>query len=296
VIYLMLGALGGLSLFAAARALAPAKPDPAAIIAALDARRAGTADPDAPVRDGWRARLGADLASFAAARGWQLRSLRQDLALLGGDLHELLARKLLLGAAGLLFIPLAAALAAAAGAHISVLIPLWLALFAAAACFTAPDLQLRREATRTRAEFRRAVSAFLDLVAMNLEGGRGVPEALSAASRIGSAPALARIARTLDGARLTGTSPWSALGALGRRIGVEELTELGAMLAAVAAEGAQVRDSLRERAKTLRARRAADLEAKAGGRTQSMLVAQMLLALGFLVYLLYPAITRILAL
>lgn len=295
MIYLLLGALGGLSLFGAVRALIPARPEAADVIAALDALRAG-ADTPTPGRAGLRARLGADLTALAAARGWQLRTLRQDLDLLGQNLNDLFGRAIVCATAGFLAVPLAAGLLAAAGARFSVLIPLWLTLAAAAGGFLAPQVAARRQAARARAEFRRAVSAFLDLVAMNLEGGRGVPEALSAASRIGAGSALTRIARTLEAARLSGTSPWAALAQLGRQIGVDELTELGAMLSSVAAEGAQVRGSLSERAKTLRARRAADLEAKAGGRTQSMLIAQILLALGFLCYLLYPAITRILAL
>jgi Flp pilus assembly protein TadB len=295
VIYLLLGALGGLSLFGAARALAPARPEPVEIIAALDARRA-SADTPTSGGAGWRYRLGADLAALAAQRGWQPRTLRQDLSLLGQDLPDLFGRKILASAAGFTAVPLATALLSTAGAHVSLLIPLWLTLAAATIGFLGPDLRVRRQATRARAEFHSAVSAFLDLVAMNLEGGRGIPEALTAASRIGAGPALTRIARTLEAARLSGTSPWAALAQLGRAIGVDELTELGAMLSTVAAEGAQVRGTLRERAKTLRARRAADLEAKAGGRTQSMLIAQILLALAFLCYLLYPAVTRILAL
>ena len=59
------------------------------------------------------------------------------------------------------------------------------------------------------------------LVAMNLAGGRGLPEALLTASTISDNWALLRIRQALANARLFGTTPWAALGELGREIGVE---------------------------------------------------------------------------
>ena len=43
----------------------------------------------------------------------------------------------------------------------------------------------------------------------------------------------------------------------------------------------------------MRRRELAEMEGKAGARSQSMLVAQMLLCAGFLVFILYPAAVRI---
>ena len=92
------------------------------------------------------------------------------------------------------------------------------------------------------------VSAFLDLVAMNLAGGRGVPEALLAASTISDSWAMVRIRDTLEAARLQGITPWAALGQLGEEVDVDELRDLAAALALVAEDGAKVRDSLTARA------------------------------------------------
>jgi len=47
------------------------------------------------------------------------------------------------------------------------------------------------------------------------------------------------------------------------------------------------------RAETMRRRELAEMEGKAGARSQSMLVAQMLLCAGFLIFILYPAMVRI---
>ena len=45
----------------------------------------------------------------------------------------------------------------------------------------------------------------------------------------------------------------------------------------------------------VRYRELADIEGKAGERSQSMLVAQLLLCAGFLIFLAYPAVMRVMA-
>ena len=97
--------------------------------------------------------------------------------------------------------------------------------------FFLPDLALRGEAEQRRRDFRHVVGAFLDLVAMNLAGGRGLPEALLAASTIGDHWSMVRIRQALANARLFGMTPWDALGELGDDIGVEELRDLSGALA-----------------------------------------------------------------
>jgi tight adherence protein C len=129
---------------------------------------------------------------------------------------------------------------------------------------------------------------------MNLAGGRGVPEALAAAASIGGGWPFARLRDTLAFARLQGLTPWAALGRLGDEVGINELRDLAAALALVADDGAKIRDSLAARAATLRRRELAEMEGRAGERSQSMLVAQMLIVLGYLLFLAYPAVIRIL--
>jgi hypothetical protein len=73
-------------------------------------------------------------------------------------------------------------------------------------------------------------------------------------------------------------------------IRVDELRDLAAALSLVAEDGAKVRESLTARAASLRRRELADLEGQAGERSQSMLVAQMFLVAGFLVFLVFPVI------
>src|SRR5262245_64173158 len=110
------------------------------------------------------------------------------------------------------------------------------------------------------------------------------------ASDVGTGWAFWRIRDALASARITGQTPWHALGALGEEIGIDELRDLSAALSLVAEDGAKVRESLATRAASLRRRELAELQGQAGERSQSMLVAQMLLAGALLIFLMYTAV------
>ena len=239
-------------------------------------------------------RLGSMLARFFAEQGWEFRPLRSKLALVDKSFESYLATKTLLALFGLILPPLLILLAGLAGFSVPIFVPLWAALLLAAVFFMLPDLELRQQVSKRRRDFRHAVGSFLDLVVMNLSGGRGVPEALMAASEIGTGWAMWRIREALVNARITGHTPWQALGALGEHVQVDELRDLAAALSLVAEDGAKVRESLATRAASLRRRELADQQGEAGERSQSMLVAQMLLCLAFLIFLMYPAVRTLL--
>ncbi|MBO8201114.1 type II secretion system F family protein [Streptomyces smyrnaeus] len=296
------GALAGLGLFLLVRALAPGKRGAVASVAEIDALRARAAQHQPAAGGGpeeagrfaaLRAQLGVRVAELYLRQGWEQRSLRSDLEVLERRWENFLATKVLLGAAGLFFGPFLFSIGWLIGFGRSPLIPLWLALFFAGLFFMLPDLEVRRDAAAKRRDLRRVVGAYLDLVAMNLAGGRGLPEALKAASEVSDGWALRRIRDTLADARITGQSQWAALGDLGIRLGVDELKDLSASLALVADDGAKVRASLSSRAETMRHRELSEIEGSAGEKSQSMLVAQLMLCAGFLVFLIYPAAMRV---
>lgn len=290
---LLAGAVTGFGLFLLIHALRRRRVSLARQVAAFDAPPPGRRDAppaSAGVGGGLRWRLGGATAAFCAERGWHFPSLRADLSITGRPLENYLAGKLLLGVGGFLLGPVLLAVLSAAGLRVPLAVPLWLGLVLAAVFFFLPDLEVRQQAAARRRDFRHAVGAFLDLVAMNLSGGRGVPEALLAASEIGSGWALGRVRDTLSSARITGQTPWQALGALGQEVQVDELRDLAAALGLVADDGARVRESLSARAASLRRRELAELRGQAGEKSQSMLVAQMLLCAGFLIFLTYPVV------
>jgi tight adherence protein C len=238
-------------------------------------------------------RFGARIDHAMEDQGYGLpRGLVVDLGMVGQSREMFLARTAgaaLLGAV----LPNAVLIPWALLGLIGFAVPLWLVLIGAMVGAVVPYSQLRKDAEEKRRAFRHMVSAFLDLVSMNLAGGRGVPEALQAASNISDSWGMVRIRDTLEAARLQGTTPWAALGQLGEEVDVDELRDLSAALALVAEDGAKVRESLTARAASMRHRELADAEAKAEARSQSMLVAQLLLCAGFLVFLVYPALARV---
>jgi hypothetical protein len=295
---LIAGAATGFALFLLIFALIPRRVGLARRIAAFDAGSPpalrAVSYPGDGIQSAFSKRLGAALARFCAEQGWEFRSLRANLALVGKSFESYLAAKVMLGFFGLIFPPVVLVGIGFVGIHLPVVVPVWVALIFAVLFFLLPDLELRQQVDKRRRDFRHAIGAFLDLVAMNLSGGRGVPEALMAASEIGEGWAFWRIRDALANARITGQTPWQALGVLGEEIQVNELKDLSAALSLVAEDGAKVRESLTARAASLRRRELADLEGQAGERSQSMLVAQMLLAAAFLIFLVYPAIQTLL--
>jgi Flp pilus assembly protein TadB len=241
-----------------------------------------------------RDELAGRLEAQATARGWRLPRLRADLAVVGRDLGGLLATKVLFAVGALIFMPLMWLAFGELGVGLPPVAPAFVTLIAALIAFFLPDLALRAEAERHRREFRHIVGCFLDLVAMNLAGGRGLPEALLAASSVGDHQAMSRISATLADARLAGQTPWEALGRLGDEIGLHELRDLAGALTLAADDGAKVRASLTARAASIRRKELADAEGQAGERSQSMLVAQLLLCAAFMLFLAFPATYQIL--
>ena len=296
------GSLVGLGLFMLIRALIPSKPDAFSSVARIDALRQqqtlypSAAEQEPPRRlDKLKNDLGIQLTEFYLRQGWQIRSVRADLAMLDRTVESFLATKVLLAAFGAVFGPFVFLGLWEIGINLPVAVPVWLALLFTAVFFFLPDLEIKGQAQEKRRDFRRVLGAYLDLVAMNLAGGRGLPEALMTASEISDGWALRRIRNTLTNARVTGISQWTALSRLGDDLNVDELKDLGAALALVAEDGAKVRESLAARAETMRHREMSEIEGSAGAKSQSMLIAQMLLCAGFMVFLLYPAVSRVLS-
>lgn len=294
------GLVGGGLLLGTWLVLQPRVSGPAAL-AAFDARLARgrrdaglTSDRRHQPESQRMRKLGSDISDSLESRGVRLpRSLAASLGLVGQSRELFLARSLVSGLVGFV-LPLAFLTPMALLGIVSLTVPLWLMLLGALLGLAIPWLKVSQDATERRRGFRHVVSSFLDLVAMNLAGGRGVPEALQSAANISDGWAMVRIRDALEAARLQGMTPWAALGELGDEVDVDELRDLSAALALVAEDGAKVRSSLTARASSMRQKELADAEGRAAARSQSMLVAQLLLCVGFLLFLTYPAVARVL--
>lgn len=291
------GAGLGLGLLLLVRSLFPARPLLQERVARYDVARQPQRPRPRDISGGLadlRADIGSRLASELHVRGVRYASVRPDLAVLGRSMEGFLATKALLAVAGVLAVPVLSALAALAGTPLPLTFPLVGTVVVGLVAFLVPDVVLRQQAAERRRDFQHAVGSFIDLVALNMAGGRGVPEALLGAVSVGHGWAFARISEALAGARLAGTTPWQALGDLGEELAIDDLRELAASLTLVADNGAKVRESLTSRAASLRRRELSDAEGRAGEDSQSMLIAQLVLCVGFMIFLIYPAAVRVL--
>lgn len=237
------------------------------------------------IRDG----IGSRIEAEALARGWHWTSTRTNLAVVNQSMATHMGQKVLLGLGALVWFPMVLTLMGFAIVGLQAVVVLALAVGA----FFLPDMALKRSADARRADFRHVMGSFLDLVAMNLAGGRGLPEALMAASSIGDHWGMVRIRQALSNARLTGMTPWEGIAQLGRELGVDELRDLASALALAGDEGAKIRASLMARSDSMRRKELVDVEGAAGESSQSMLVAQLLMCIGFLVFLAYPAVQQL---
>jgi len=298
---MLVGALAGLGILLLVLQYDTGRASGASELARLDAARMRTQrtarlhGDDADEKESLRLRrIGSAVRAVFEARGWNLPAgVRADLSVMGQTVEGHLGMSVLSAVAGL-FAPTVMLAPAVYFFDASLSSPVWLALLGAAVGLALPTLQLQGNAKERRRDFRHVVSAFLDLVSMNLAGGRGIPEALQSAVGLSNGWGMVRIRETLQNARLQGITPWSALGDLGEEMAVEELRDLAAALALVAEDGAKVRESLSARAVSMRQRELADAEGRAAQRSQSMLVAQLLLCVGFLLFLIYPPVAQIL--
>jgi hypothetical protein len=283
--------------------LRPASPTLAAALRQLDqppaprttTRTAATsAAPDAGDRvQLWLARR-IDMPTLSFLTGLS-GDAEADLAVTGtaGELHA--GAKALSALTGFAA-PLAlATLLHLAGLRLPLLVPLWLCLTGGLVGYLLPDLRLRRRAADARRAFRTSVGAYLDLVAMRMASGSGLAEALTDAATIGHGPAFARIRGALADARTDGLTPAQALGLLGTQLHLPDLVDVSTRLRLVDTSGAQAQQSLRAQAASLRDRELADAQGRANEQSQSMLVAQVVLGLGFVLFLGYPAVARVLA-
>jgi len=212
----------------------------------------------------------------------------------GTTSEEVVAKQALGALGGLLWAPATVALMALGGVYVPIALPLWCSIALAATGFFVPVLGLKVAAAERRRSFRHALSCYLDLVAVRLAGGAGVESAPTASADTGQGWVFTEIRQALAEARLMGEPPWTGLDRLGRNLGVSELNELAASVTLAGDEGARVRTSIAAKARAIRTRGLSDAEGAAQAASERMSLPIVLLMVGFVVFLGYPAVTQVL--
>ena len=287
----LVGCMTGLGCLGVWHGLRPARPSLEAVV-----RTGGAPAPGQPVQRPAGARWvmpnGVTERILSHPR-W--RSLQSSLAITGRTPDQLVLRAVFGVGAGLLAPPALWAGAAAVGVSVPLLVPVLMTLLLVPTTACLPFASLLSDARSRRSHFRVVLGTYVDLVVLGLAGGVGIEGALLAAAEVSSDWATRRIARSLHRARGTGESAWEALGTLGGELGVDELLELSNSLQLAGTEGARIRQSLTARAASLRRHEQAEAESDANEVTERLFLPGALLLLGFLLFIGYPAVSRILA-
>jgi len=281
---ILAGVVTGLGCWLVISELIPAGPS---LVAALDRLDAGGSSAGGDAR--LAARIGRRLP---AALPW-LPIPARDLRLLGQDPTDWLASKVSCGFVGLALVPVLTGLLALGGRTLPWTIPVGGTLLGGAAMFVLPDLVTRVNAKEKRADFRHALTSYLDLVALERGAGAAPTEALEAAAEVGHGWAFERIGAALQQARRASRPPWDGLAALADEIGITELADLAEIAGVAGQEGARILQTLSARAESMRSEALASARAQAGARSTTMVLPIALLAGGFLVLLIFPDFYRL---
>ncbi|WP_203704011.1 type II secretion system F family protein [Asanoa iriomotensis] len=273
------GALIGAGLFVIVRETLPAAP---ALAPAL--RRLHQAGPAAPTRT--------NLDWLGGLSRW-LRPPTRDLALLGRTPEQYALSIVTAAGAGLLAPVLLLVIFQILGIGVPFFVPVIGSLGLAVVAAVIAHRDVLSKADRARREFSRAVCTYLDLVALQLTAAHGPVQALENAAAVCDGWVFERIRTALRLAQLQMHSPWDELRGLSEEIGVPELGDVGAIMQSSGTEGAQVHETLRTRADSLRDQIRTDNLSRAEAVTGRLDVPGAMLVFVLMGFVLYPFLTRV---
>ena len=289
---ILVGLAFGAGLLLIASGLVGTRPQLTTVLARLDQTRPRTLDPE-PAQTILGRLVGSRLVGTSFGErviAW----MSADLRAVGQPSEELLGAVVVCAVVGLVWLPVTAALLDVGDLGLDPPFTLWVAAAMALAGAAVPILSLRTRAARRRRSFRHALSCFLDLVAIRLAGGAGVDAALAESANAGHGWVFEELRQALTASRLAGAPPWHGFERLGEELRVSEVSELAASMALAGDEGARVRASLAAKARAMRTRALADAERNAQAASERMSLPIVVLMAGFVVFLGYPAVTRVL--
>ncbi|MEV4535356.1 type II secretion system F family protein [Asanoa sp. NPDC049518] len=222
-----------------------------------------------------------------------LRPPTRDLALLGRTPEQYALSLLIAAGAGLLAPVLLTVFCQLVGIGLPFFVPVIGSLGLAAVAAFIAHRDVLSKADRARREFTRAVCTYLDLVALQLTAAHGPVQALENAAAVCDGWVFERIRSALRMAQLQMHSPWEELRELSEEIGVVELGDVGAIMQSSGTEGAQVHETLRTRADSLRDQIRTDNLSRAEAVTGRLDVPGAMLVFVLMGFVLYPFLTRV---
>ena len=270
--------------------LLPADPDLASALdrlAPLTTRARQDRRQDPQIEDR-RERIGRWAQTQLPSLGWG-RVGDAELAILGSTRSRLSGEMMLAAVAGLCLPTLLVALLRLLGITLPIAVPALASLILAAGLFLLPVKLAKERATAAREEFRRALGAYIDLVALERRNGSGTWQALTRAAEVGDSWVFTRVQQELQRSAWMGESPWDGLAVLAADLHVPELDELANIMRTAGEAGAVTYTSLRARGTALRTAMLTDELGRANAASERLRLPTLVMVLLFVLMLVIAA-------
>lgn len=290
---LIAGGLVGLGVALLMWRLTPADPDLGDALQRLSPEHAKRRDLEGvPPAGDTRERLGVWGMKTLPAGAWGTVPTK-ELAILRIPVSRYYGEKIMFALLGLAIPPLLTTFFTLLGARLPIFIPAVATLGLGAVMFFLPDYNVRDDAKKARAEFSRALGAYIDFVALERNAGAGPRQAMEVAAEVGDSWVFRRLGEELARTRWSGLTPWDALHGLALELGLPELDDLADIMRLSGEEGAQIYRSLRARSSGMRSAMLTSEKAKANEVGEKMSIPMSLLGVIFLAILVAPALLRV---
>ncbi|WP_144126409.1 type II secretion system F family protein [Catellatospora sichuanensis] len=197
----------------------------------------------------------AALADLPVVDGDWLSKLRlpmADLAILDKTPERHVTSVVVSGLLGLALPVVVTVVLVATGRSLPVVVPVALTLVLALGMGALAHYDMLAKAKSARAEFVRALCTYATLTAHQVRSGHGAVEAMERSARICDGWPYVRLRTALLSAQLQMRAPWDELKGLASTIGVVELTSFADIMRSAGNDGAQVYQTLRAQAASLR--------------------------------------------
>ncbi|HET8620485.1 MAG TPA: type II secretion system F family protein [Acidimicrobiales bacterium] len=285
------GALAGLGVWVVVSGLRPQEETLAAALGRFEPRAPVPVADDSGVS--WDNRLGRVALRHVPPLARLVERARADLRILGRRPEDYAGETAVYGLFGFMLGPWLGASVWVAGAPFPAPVAGAVSLVAGAAGLLSPWLTLRDRARARRAGFLHALIAYCQVTAMSLAAGRGVEQALTTAASAGEGWAFTELRAALNAGYVRGETPWESLARLGVDLGTPDLAQLASTIAMAGEDGAAVRETIATKARTISNRIGADAEQATQRATAQMGLPAVAIAAGFLVFLMYPALSAL---
>jgi len=155
-----------------------------------------------------------------------------------------------------------------------------------------PDLQLRNQSSRMRADAQEALNTFFDLVTLERLANLSATQALEAAAQLSDVPVFQRIRAALERARLEQRPPWLDLRQLSADLDLPQIADIADIMR-LDDQGAALADVLMARVQELRDAHLAREKAEAHQATERMTLWMSIPVVIFSLAFLIPPLLKI---